>query len=1227
MNAKNLSLKFAFLALVVAVCLWSLFLGNGLKQGIDLRGGHSIVFEIYTGTEKVEALEARQKELQEQLKQASDPTGKKELTEELRLLAEELAEAKRSAASSGNVTDEMIRTLKERVDPNGLRMLEWRPRGANRFEVRMPAGKVETQRAQALFRQAIEDLERANVQRSDLRRVERSQKRGAFIDRLAGDDLELKRLLQRLADAYDRKQKTGSQDDISAWEAAQDRILERNVRTQVLRSIVNGYVTPARLEKLKGKPKALRKAKAEKKDYTDRIEKFRTRHKPNPSQLAGVDKAIACYQKWADIRRELEDPADLIRLITKAGVLEFRIAPYAPGARAERDVTRLGKTDVDRYVKTLRNTLDKEGPEGLARRADPYLWFPVRERRGYGGLVTSPYAGREYILLHNTKGKSILQRRGRGAWKLDNAFLGSDRRGLPAVDFQMDEAGGRYMDALTSGHVRYCMAILLDNEVYSAPVIRSAISRRGQITMGDPDQEEVNDLIKILRAGSLPARLNRTPVAQSTFGPTFGEANREMGKRAAIWALLAVGAFMFAYYLLSGFIADLALLLNLVLVLGAMSLLGAVFTLPGIAGVILTIGIAVDANVLIFERLREEQTRGQSVRLTFQNAYQRAFSAIFDANITTLLTCLILGWVGTPEVRGFAITLAFGVIFSMFSSLVVTRWMFQLLLDWKVITRPVFMLHIIGVPKINWMSKRHFFWVLSTAMVVMGVASLVWQGSDVLGIEFSAGTQAVITLKDDALIDGQLPTAELVRRKFLGQAGRRRETEPDKYGKLVDTARVEARINHSKVEQFLNVYDIGDSGGPGAGDDKVSLAEWKRAGRNEQFFRLLDADGSGLLDVDELRKLPEASYQVTTTETRVPLIREVARDAIGVALKRRTSCSAELVRDQAVGELGVVVNAEGYALVEPDSKSPLADVMENYAGGVVFVFRNVSPVITVGDFRARIRDMQDQPDFASKTRNPIEVAGLTPAENGYSAFAVFARSVEAGALARAALTEALAKSSLELVTEALARERAMVVLNFDLANAEETVRMAIVAVVLSWVAIVIYLWVRFGSIRWGLAAVVCLVHDVIIVVGLLAASGWIHDTALGKALGIGSFKIDLPMVAAILTVIGYSVNDTIVVFDRVRENRGKLATVSPRALNASVNQTLGRTLLTSTTTLLVVMIMYVVGGEAIRPFSFALLGGVLFGTYSSVAIASPLLMGFRKALVGRTTGAAAEEGI
>ena len=178
------------------------------------------------------------------------------------------------------------------------------------------------------------------------------------------------------------------------------------------------------------------------------------------------------------------------------------------------------------------------------------------------------------------------------------------------------------------------------------------------------------------------------------------------------------------------------------------------------------------------------------------------------------------------------------------------------------------------------------------------------------------------------------------------------------------------------------------------------------------------------------------------------------------------------------------------------------------------------------------------------------------------------------------------------------------------------------AIILSWVAIVLYLWLRFGSVQWGLAAVICLIHDVIIVVGLLAASGWLHETIVGEALMIESFKIDLAMIAAILTVIGYSVNDTIVVFDRIRENRGRLTTVSSEIINASINQTLPRTLLTSFTTFVVVLIMYVWGGPGIHPFNYALLAGVVFGTYSSIAVASPILMGFKRALIAKTVGTA-----
>jgi len=791
----------------------------------------------------------------------------------------------------------------------------------------------------------------------------------------------------------------------------------------------------------------------------------------------------------------------------------------------------------------------------------------------------------------------------------------------------MNDAGANLLHALTSGNMGEHMAILLDNEVYSAPVIQAAISSSGIITMGTFDSEEVNNLIKILRAGSLPAKLVETPVAESSFGPTFGKANRDMGFRAGIIGLIAVAGFMCLYYRGAGIIAILALVLNVVLVLGAMSLWGAVFTLPGIAGIILTVGIAVDSNVLIFERLREEQARGTAVRRAMANAYQRAFSAIFDANITTLIVCLILGWLGTEEVRGFAVTLSFGVMFSMFTALVLTRWVFQILLDRGIITKPLKMMHAVGVPKVNWMAKRHFFWVLSVAMVVIGILSMAGQGSNLLGIEFSAGTQAVITFKDDATIDGKLPDAEIVRQSYMAEVNKLVKTDYAKYGKLAETTRIEARYNYNKIAEFVRKRDADNN-------KKISKKEFNALPlANAEFFKLLDANSDNTLDTAELDKLPDTSYQITTTDESVPKISGVATSTFGESLQRRVSYTEKtdeadgyaIVAAEMIRELDLEAGAEGYAVVSPRSTTAHTETLEDFNGGVVIAMRGLTPKMTAREFQERIENTQMQVDFADEVQNRVRVVALgAGSEPLQSDFAIFSRASESDGNAGLA-PEALHGSLKSLVTQSLTRDEAIVAINFDPAIASGAAQSAISAIIMSWIAIVLYVWVRFGSFRWGLAAVVCLIHDVVIVVGLLAASLWIADTWLGGILGVGSFKIDLAMVAAILTVIGYSVNDTIVVFDRIRENRGKLSSVSVMALNASINQTLGRTLLTSTTTLIVVVIMYVWGGDAIRPFSFALLVGVLFGTYSSIAIASPLLMGIRKALVARTAGVAAEQ--
>ena len=1174
MNSKNLLLKFGFVILLVLFALWSIFLGRGLREGIDLRGGYSLVFEISV-----------------------------------------------SEGDSSNVAERTIAVLKRRIDPRGLENIEWRPLGKNRIEVRMPAGREESRTARNAYTDALSQLEKGNIHHSEIWKVLEADKadRPAVIAALAGRDKDRVKKLQEMAQANDaameakkkveqaRGEAAGQkaqkiyQDAMNVFEGKREELLESNIKLRRLQVILNYHVSPAEADAIADKKEIARRRR----QFADGLADLKAKH---PSMAGEIDHVVDLHKQWAAVRRYLDDPSDLKRLIAKAGVLEFRIARYSPEAGGDFSLSAALR---DTYEKQLLT----EGPEAGRKRGEAYQWFNIRgDREGYGRLiVAADDAGEYYVLLSNQPNDVLLQ----DDWQLSDAYATTDPNTMtPAVEFKFDVRGATRFARLTSNHKGHAMAILLDDEVYSAPTIQAVISDRGIIT-GRFSPEDVADLVRTLDAGSLPARLNSEPVAERTFNPAIGRVNREMGKNAAYWGLIAVAGFMLIYYLRAGFIADVALVLNIILVVGAMSLMSAVLTLPGIAGLILTIGIAVDANVLIFERLREEQARAQSVRMALKNAYERAFSAIFDANITTMITCLILGWVSTEEVQGFAITLGLGIIFSMFTALVVTRWIFQLMLDRRALTKQVFMLHIVGVPRINWMSKRHFFWVLSLGMMTVGVISLAAQGRDILGIELSSGTQAVIKLKENALIDGQLPNDLLVRERFIDRAGQLG------YEKLQATARVEELVDEYKVKNFLEDHHL-------SGDGNITPAEWQREKLNSAYFDILDADKDKLLTREELKNLPERSYQVSTTEDRPKVIREVAGEAFGEALEARMRCDFKLVKGGKSSEVGVAVAADGMTKITAKllraADPKYLPVLRDHLDGVMFLIRDVKPAITRGELIQQVRQMRGQIDFADQRFNPTEIIPLVPVgEEGYSAFAVLVSPEDPSEIDDAASWEGFAKAEQALLAEALRREQAIEVTSFDAQIAGEAQGRAIFAIILSCLAIVAYLWLRFGSAQWGLAAVICLIHDVLIVVGLVAASAWVHGTFIGRMLGMTSFKIDLAMIAAILTVIGYSVNDTIVVFDRIRENRGKLRTVSVQVINSSINQTLSRTLLTSSTTFIVVMIMYVWGGPGIHAFTYALLAGILFGTYSSVAVASPLLMGFKEALVSRAAGVEATE--
>ena len=1196
MIGKNLPLKFAFLALMVATCLWSLY-ANGLKMGIDIRGGHSLVFEVRPEPG------------------SDDPTHREAVSE-------------------------VITILKKRIDPDGLAQLEWRPLGPGRFEVRMPFGRAETIEAKEGYFRKLEDITADNIRRSDILRACRASgaDRAAEIARLIKRAPAQGPALEAACNAYDALANAQATTDAArtqlnaangnAAEPAQRvfdeainalvtakadyrakrlEILSGNIDKQKLRVILSNYVSGRQAQAISKRRDGKIEVARRRQVLAQELKKLIAAH---PDRADQINELKDIYAKWSEMRQQLEDPADLKRMIAKAGVLEFRIAVTQPGSPEET-----GPISLSDYEQAMASLLN-EGPEGLRRKNAKHLWFKLKGTADDfgGGLVTGTYGGQDYVLLSNTSDLMILADRSVTGWKLDMAKVGFDQNGLPNIEFGLDEGGGRRMGRVTGENINKAMAILLDDEVYSAPNIRGRIANRGQIE-GRFSREEAAELARTLQAGSLPARVNSDPVSENNFGPSLGEMNRQRGFKAAYYGMIGVASFMLVYYLMAGLIADAALVLNIILVLGAMSLMSAVFTLPGIAGVILTIGIAVDANVLIFERLREEQARGQSAQMALKNAYKRAFSAIFDANITTLITCLILAWIGTEEVRGFGITLGLGVGFSLFTSLVVTRWIFQTLIGLRLLKKPVLMLKIMSVPNINWMSKRYYFWGVSALLISLGITSLVWQGGDLLGIQFSAGTQATISLRDDALIDGELPNDGIVREMFVTAVDELSQTD-SKFAKLAETASVVKQIDPDRTANFLGDYDSNDDG-------EITSAEWGALGLDEKFFAKIDADTNDKLTREELNaNLTERTYQVTTTEENLGLIRQATRHAFGLLLEQVSERDFAMAVSQMSAEFGIRLASDGLTVIGSGEDLPYQDLFENNPGGVLMVIEEVTPPLTEAELSKRIRDMRLRPDFGSH-QGEATVIGLTSAgPDGYSKLAVVVSPVDVSVTEDPDAWRRFAEGEKLLLEASLARGEAMLATNFDKAIAGEAIGQAIFAIVLSWVAIVLYLWLRFGSVQWGLAAVICLIHDVIIVVGLLAASGWLHQTVFGKALLIDSFKIDLAMVAAILTVIGYSVNDTIVVFDRIRENRGHLTTVSGEIINASINQTLPRTILTSFTTLIVVSIMYIWGGPGIHPFNYALLAGIVFGTYSSVAIASPILMGFKHALVAKVVNSA-----
>ena len=579
----------------------------------------------------------------------------------------------------------------------------------------------------------------------------------------------------------------------------------------------------------------------------------------------------------------------------------------------------------------------------------------------------------------------------------------TNQRGQFEVSMSMNAEGAKTWSRLTGANVGRSIAVVLDGFVYSFPTVNQKIDGgQSQIT-GNFTPEESQDLANILKSGKLPAPARI--VEDTVVGPSLGQEAVDSGLTSFIWAFIVVLIYMLLYYgIRAGWVADFALVANMFFIMGVLASFGAVLTLPGIAGIVLTIGMSVDANVLIYERIKEELRSGKGIQLAIKDGYRNAFSAIIDANVTTFLTGVILFLFGTGPIKGFATTLMIGIATSFFSAIFITRLIFEqmlsknktLVFDTKVTRNLYKNLHV------KFLEKKNMFFVISGIFIVLSIGSLGVRGLK-QGIDFTGGRTFVVRF-----------------------------------------------------------------------DEKVSSVDVQKA-LSDEF------EGAHV----EAKQFGNEGNQVR------------------IATNFMIEENSEEIDNSVEGKL--------------------------YNGLKSFIKGNVT-----------------QDEFLSDYRMSSQKVGPTIASD--------------------------------------IKKNAGLAIGFSL------------------IVIFLYILIRFRNKEYGFGALAALVHDVLIVLGVFSLTYSIMPF---------SMEIDQSFIAAILTVIGYSINDTVVVFDRIREyfklypKRAK-----DEVVDAALNSTVSRTVNTSLTTFVVLLVIFLFGGEVIRGFVFALMVGVLVGTYSSLFIATPVAFNF-----------------
>ena len=729
----------------------------------------------------------------------------------------------------------------------------------------------------------------------------------------------------------------------------------------------------------------------------DTVEQFNELTEDSLSKLSVVDLAIyneekATFDSLAELRaveKSIEDSILLAEGKILNGTLKFAHSPGSP-------VIGFSKTaDTSRVNNILKSEKANE-IFGQYKRVK-FLWSKeyYTKDKGYN------FEGHQLMAIEIPKnGEAKIN-----GEDIVDAMQSFDQNSKPSVLLTFESKIADTWSKWTEQKVGKIIAIVLDDQIFSAPVINQKISGGNtEISGGFETIEEAQDLANILKAGSLP--VPAVIVDEAIVGPSLGEENIISGTWSLIGAGLLILLYMLFYYKRAGFVANVALVANVFFIFGTLASLGAALTLPGFAGLILTIGMSVDANVLIYERVKEELSNGKGIKLAIQDGYKHAYTAIIDANVTSLLTAIVLAYFGSGPIQGFATTLIIGVFTSLFSAIFITRLIFSYLLDkkWNLSFYRNATKNLFTTTTIKFLSKRKISYSLSAIIVIIGVYSLFTKGLDG-SVEFTGGR----------------------------------------------SYRVEFSEEMNKEEVKTAITEVCENVPP----------EIKTVDNN---FTL----------------------EITTKY-----------------------------------------------LEGSETKNKVSKIDSS----MVTAFANLGFV--------------DDPTLDSDNSFKI----------------LYSRGVEK-----------------------------------QISN--ELIQGSFLAVLFSLFVIFIYIAFRFRKWQYGLGALVAMFHDVLVVLGLFS----IFYNILPF-----SMEIDQAFIAAILTVIGYSINDTVVVFDRIREYASlHKKSSSIQVVDRALNSTLSRTINTSLSTFLVLLTIFMFGGESIKGFSFALMIGVLVGTYSSLFIATPLVVDFSK---------------